>query len=477
MNVRFAKYIAAALLAASAAAPASAVTDKEMDEARAITAKAYLRYANNGSGYLDEVNAKSMSELTPRLKAKEKENLKDFNSVKVPGDYASWDKEKLVEFWSVTFFTSPALSDQGKAAKTIVRKRISNMKIAAPAKPEAPAPAAAETPSAAEPTPAPAADTAAPQAAMPTAAEAAETQQDILQDQKAIEQDAAEADRTPEEQSHTWVYVLVLAILVAVVIWLVVYAANLMKRQPQGDDDTSDDASDEIRAKARKTIEAKNREIEDLHRRLEAEENRSADLGMELEKLKLERSRFEDKIAQLREENTRLAREAQEMESAAATAATATRVRPEAPRRAPEPERRPAPEQPRAEQPAADSPRPARRAPEPEKPAAPVIRVIYLGRANARGIFVRADRRINAGNTIYRLDTNDGLVGTFHVVDEPEVVDVALSDPAIYLGNGCICDDIEDVAGVTRIATESAGTAIFENGYWKVLRKTRIRYE
>lgn len=103
--------------------------------------------------------------------------------------------------------------------------------------------------------------------------------------------------------------------------------------------------------------------------------------------------------------------------------------------------------------------------------------MIYLGRANARGIFVRADRRINAGNTIYRLDTNDGLVGTFHVVDEPEVVDVALSNPAEYLGNGCTGEDLGDTAGVTRIVTESAGTAIFENGYWKILRKTRIRYE
>lgn len=452
MNRRFTKYIAAALLAATAAAPATAVTDKEMDEARAITAKAYLRYANNGSGYLDEIDVKSMSDLTPKLKAKEKENLKAFNSVKVPSDYASWDKEKLVEFWSVTFFTSPALSDQGKVAKSTVRRRISAMKVSAPAKPEAPAPQTPEAEPAAAPHPV-AADTAAAQAAMPTAAGAVEAQQDILQDQKAIEKDAAEADTgTHEEQSHTWVYVLVLAILVAVVIWLVVYAANLMKRQPQGDaDEAGDSDTEEVKSRARRAIDKKNQEIEDLHRRLETEENKSADLGMELEKLKLEHSRLEDRIAQLREENTRLTRELQTPHPAApvAPAAPAAPVAPERP------------------------PTPAA----PEKPAAPIIKVIYLGRANARGIFVRADRRINAGNTIFRLDTNDGLVGTFHVVDEPEVVDVAISDPTLYLGNGCICDDIEDVAGVTRIATESAGTAIFENGYWKVLRKTRIRYE
>ena len=220
-----------------------------------------------------------------------------------------------------------------------------------------------------------------------------------------------------------------LAILVAVVIWLVVYAANLMKRQPQGDaDEAGDSDTEEVKSRARRAIDKKNQEIEDLHRRLETEENKSADLGMELEKLKLEHSRLEDRIAQLREENTRLTRELQTPHPAApvAPAAPAAPVAPERP------------------------PKPAA----PEKPAAPIIKVIYLGRANARGIFVRADRRINAGNTIFRLDTNNG--------------------PS---GQGCNCDDIEDVAGVTRIATESAGTAIFENGYWKVLRKTRIRYE
>lgn len=472
MNNRFVKYITSACIAALAAAPVMAVTDKEMDEARAITAKEYLRWANNGSGYLDEFSVRSMAELTPKLKAKEKENLKAFNSVKVPSDYASWDKARLVEFWSVTFFNSPALSTEGKGAKSRVRKKISAMKVAPPAKtatqqPETSASVTAQ-PGSADPA-AELTDTAAAQPSLQSAAPVQETQQDILQDQKNIEKDAAEAAQTtPEEQSHTWVYVLVLAVLVAVVIWLVVYAANLMKRQPQDDNsDISDDSdASDVRAQARKALAQKNQEIDDLHRRLESEENKSADLGMELEKLKLERSRFEDKIAQLREENSRMAQQLRDMEASAAAIRTGnSRQRVE-------------PEQPRREE-AREPQQPVRRQsePEPEKPATPVIKVIYLGRANARGIFVRADRRINAGNTIYRLDTNDGLVGTFHVVDEPEVVDVALSDPVVYLGNGCICDDIEDVAGVTRIATESAGTAIFENGYWKVLRKTRIRYE
>ena len=44
------KYFLTAILGLLLAIPASAVTEKEMEEARAITAQAYLRYANDGSG-------------------------------------------------------------------------------------------------------------------------------------------------------------------------------------------------------------------------------------------------------------------------------------------------------------------------------------------------------------------------------------------------------------------------------------------
>ena len=102
--------------------------------------------------------------------------------------------------------------------------------------------------------------------------------------------------------------------------------------------------------------------------------------------------------------------------------------------------------------------------------------MLYLGRVNSRGIFVRADRRVSPGNTVYRLDTNDGLVGTFRVVDVPEVVDTALANPEQYLRGGCNAEDFTEAAGAENIITENAGTAIFENGYWKVLRKSDIRF-
>ena len=103
------KIVLTSLCCLALSIPALAVTDKEMDEARALTAKAYLRYVNNGSDYLDNLNPKSMAELTAKLKTKEKENIKAFNAVKTPTDYASWDKDRLVQYWSSDFFKASGL--------------------------------------------------------------------------------------------------------------------------------------------------------------------------------------------------------------------------------------------------------------------------------------------------------------------------------------------------------------------------------
>ncbi len=431
------------VMAMALALPAMAVTDKEMDEARAIAAKAYLRYANDGSGYLDDVKAKSMSELTGKLKDKEKENLKAFNRVKVPADYASWDKAKLVEYWGTTFFTSPELSEKGKAARLRVRKQINAMSVSAPA-PEAADPAPVAAPEA-QPV---AADT----AALPSADGVAAEEEDILADQKAIMKDADESAATPREESHTWVYVLVLAILIGVVIWLVVFAAKLMKKQPEGTPESMAADNEELRDKARKAISRKNEELEAMRVRMEEAERNEAELSRKAEALKAENRQLLEQSESLRLENARLKGEARAAQASQAARAAAQP-------RTPQPQPSPAP------------------APQPHRETAPILKVLYLGRVNSRGIFVRADRRVSPGNTVYRLDTNDGLVGTFRVVDVPEVVDTALANPEQYLRGGCDAEDFTEAAGAENIITENAGTAIFENGYWKVLRKSDIRFE
>lgn len=455
--MRFIKYLLAAAIAALPAVNTFAVTDKEMDEAKAITAKEYLRWVNDGSGYLDDFSVKSMSELNSKLKAKEKENIAAFNAVQVPSDYASWDKAKLIEYWSSTFFNSSGLDAKGKGAKARVRKKLEAMTVSAPSKePVNETPEETKQP---EPETTPPADQSADNQ-LPTAEEAVTEQQDILADQEAIQKDAEDMEEGPvQEQSHTWVYVLVLVILVAVVIWLVVYAANLMKRQPaperrRENDDNEDDEN--LREQTRIAIAKKNEEIKELHERLHSEEEKSATLGLEIERMKLEHSRLLQQLQQLREQNNLLTLQKEKTQERVVQ---------------PEPARHTEPE------PVIKTEHEPVRKAEQATRQQEILNVIYLGRTNRRGIFVRADRRINPGNTIYRLDTNDGLVGTFKVVDTPEVVELALSNPEDYLSGGCMGEDLQDTAGVTRILTVSAGTAIFENGYWKVLRKTSIRYE
>ena len=425
------------IIAVTGAMASFAVTDKEMDEAKAITAKEYLRWVNDGSGYLDEFSVKSMSELNSKLKAKEKENIAAFNAVKVPSDYASWDKAKLIEFWAVTFFNSPGLEAKGKGARNAVKKKLSAMTVS-----DAPVPVQTQPEPLAESTPAAQEEgTDFPEAEIPTAEEVSNEQQDILADQNAIEKDMADAEESRhEEKSNTWVYVMVLSILVAVVIWLVVYAANLMKRQSAAAAGSDDESLASLKEEARLAITKKDAENKELRSRLQKEEEKSAELGMEIERMKLEHSRLMQQIKQLREEKTR-----QQM---------------------PLPGQEPSAEE------TMGSRSDAR-----QQTAAKIINVIYLGRTNRRGIFVRADRRFSPGNSIYKLDTNDGLVGTFHIVDSPDVLKTVFANPVEYLEGGCTGEDLEDTIGVSKIVTVSAGTAIFENGYWKVLRKTQIRYE
>ena len=402
---------------AALAFPSFAVTDKEMDQAKVIAAQLYLRWANDGSGYLDAVKATSMADLESKLKPKEKENLKAFKSVKIPSDYASWDKAKLTEFWGVTFFTSPALDAGGKRAKDRVKAKIAAMTIATEA-------AASTTPA----------------ADVPTADEAIEKTEDILADQNAIAKDAEEK-QYQEESSGTWGYVIALVLLLGAVVWLVVYAANMMKKQPSDDPEAqtkggaANDA--ELRQQFSKAMSKKNDELSQVSANLAASEK--------------ENSRLMEIIEDLKQQNASL-----KAEVAALSQRSAQRPAPQVAESSVQPEvRKP------AEAPAAKS----------------MPNTIYLGRANARGLFVRGDRRLNPGHTIYRLDTRDGLVGTFKVIDLPEVTDIALANPVQYLAGGCTAIDIEDTAGATSIVTENAGTAIFEDGCWKVLRKSRIRYE
>lgn len=444
---------------------ASAVTDREMEEARTIAAQAYLRYANDGSGYLDEFKATSMAELEKKLKPKEKENLKAFKSVRTPGDYASWDKQKLTAYWSDTFFKSPGLSEKGRIARARVRKNIGRMTVAAPQPvketPAKPEPAKEETPAAATPQPAATDAAATPQA---TAAPAATDTTAAMAPAPAPVTETAGAE-TPDdnrESSHTWIYVVVLAVLVGVVIWLVGFASKVMRRNEEEGSrrepaPVADNASHrEMREKFAATLAAKNADLSQLSAKNETLLKENQAIKRDMEALVAETA---DLRTRLTAANARISEMEAAFNAMAASAAPA-----------------PARVEPTRIEPAA----PAAAAPRPE--AAPVSRqrpgrVIYLGRANAKGIFMRADRQLSPGHSIFTLDTSDGYAGSFKVASDPTVWELALLTPAESLEGACTGPDLDRPGEATRIVTDSQGTAIFEDGCWKVIRKARIHFE
>ncbi len=484
-------YIITVLIALWQTLPAMAVTDKEMEQARVIATQTYLRYANDGSDYLDALHPSTMAQLEKSLKAKEKENIKAFKAVPVPTDYASWDKQKLVDYWSNTAFSHSGLSQKGKVGKSRARKKLAAMTVAAPApaatetkpetKPAEQKPAAQPaTPPAAETKPAPAATKPAVKPAdakpatspVPVHEANLDSAQAELDEARALAEAALAADDDAvikKESTNTWIYVVVLCILVAVVVALVVFASNVMKKSaPALATQWNNGAnSDEAKALARK--------LQESNRRLEESERQNVQLRKKVDALTAE-------IAKLRSRSTATPTQQPPIQgipypkqnpapAAATTAVSAQQAQASQP--APAPTSRPA-AAPAPTQNPTTAPAPAQ-----NPTAAPqsALRTIYLGRANSKGIFVRADRTFNPGNSVFRLDTSDGLAGTFKVVSDPSIIEKVTEHPAEMLSVSCVGPDLGNTSGLQSIVTDSAGTAIFEGGCWKVMRKAKIHYE
>lgn len=472
---------------------ASAVTDKEMEQARTIATKAYLRYANDGSGYLDKLNPKTMAELEKNLKPKEKENLKAFKAIPVPSDYASWNKQKLVEYWGVTAFSSKGLVEKGRLGRNRAKKHINAMSVTPPQKESAKndkKPAADKgdvkkndkaKDGAAEKSEHEASASAGTPAAEPAPADSTES---ALTSAQAIDNLNA-LDSEPQikkANNHTWVYILILCVLVAVVVALVVFASNVMKKNeeavadaarrvaqlPESPAESAD--TNALREKFAATLTSKNDEIRSLSKKLEDVNAQNFSLKSKLEAVTAEsaslRSRVNEYLKKIAEMEAKMSA-AEQAHAAAAAAAVAQATAPaQAPEIAEVPQ--PAPTQPAQA---------AQAVAHPQQKAASTLRTIFLGRANAKGIFVRADRTLNLGNSIFRLDTSDGYAGSFRVAADPTVWEMAMLTPRESLAGACVVADLDKTDGMHKIVNDSAGTAIFEGGCWKVIRKAKIHFE
>lgn len=434
--------------------PSFAVSKKDMDHARAIAAQAYLRYANDGSGYLDSFKATGMADLEKRLKPKEKENLKAFKNVPVPQDYSSWDKQKLVDYWSTTAFSYKGLSEKGKIGKARARKNLNAMSVDAPEKKteeqsvNTPQDAAAAQPASGQPlAPAEASQTSVNQ-------ESADT---VVPLTEAVETDPfadpanpdADEETLPKASDNTWIYVVILCLLVGVVVALVVFASNIMKKNQMSRSVGEEDAgrrSSLSHGEGEAAIAEKDEEIKTLSKKLEAMISQNTGLKSKLEALTAEIALLRTRLSEADEKISRQACRPKETVGAVKQSAVGSPVAPQ-----------------------------QKAAPQSSGAGVPV-RTIYLGRANSKGIFVRADRTLNPGHSVFRLDTTDGLAGSFRVASNSTVWQMGLANPLEYLSGACTSAESPS-EGMTKIVNDSAGTAIFEGGCWKVIRKARIHFE
>ncbi|MBD5369778.1 MAG: hypothetical protein HDR80_01345 [Bacteroides sp.] len=464
-----------AALLGSVAFTAEGVTQKEMEQARTITALWYLRYANDGSGYLEEGTVPTtMAQLEKKIKTDtERNNLKTFKNVAVPSDYAGWDKAKLVEYWGTTFFNSPGLVAKGKVARKRVQSKLSAMNVSAPApaaeaKPEAaPAvPAGAEAAPAAPAEPAPAS---APAAAAPAAAEVAPTGANPLPDAQEISSELAAAESAIAEETAltaprehkgsggTWIYIVALVILVGIVVWLVIFASKTMQQSERSgaDEDNVDDEPEVLSAAAvrRKERPSAPASLPAPVRDKTTVNREMAELREECLRLGEENGRLESDLAQARREIEALKGRLRAASAAAASAASASVSAP------------------------ASRPAESALAPAPPASASEGEREIYLGRVNQKGLFVRADRQPVADKTVFVLRTSDGYVGSFKVLQDAEVIGRCLDNPEHFLAGGCTAADILATDDASSIRTLQAGTASFQDGCWHIVRKTKISYE
>ena len=102
---------------------------------------------------------------------------------------------------------------------------------------------------------------------------------------------------------------------------------------------------------------------------------------------------------------------------------------------------------------------------------------LFLTKPDANDYFIRTTEVVEIGNSIFELSTNDGVTGTFKVIDNPEVHQFALMMPTENLVRACTGKGIQISNGKTSIVTDREGTARLENGRWHVAVKAIIHYE
>ncbi|MCM1319914.1 MAG: hypothetical protein NC217_05985 [Muribaculaceae bacterium] len=442
-----------------------AATPDQMEQGRAIAYKYCLRNLNNGSGYLDNINPKTVTELESKLTGVEKENINMLKSIPAPNesDFSDWGKDEFVKYWSVDFPNSANKKKQFAVsyASSQIKSKLGNVAVTVQ-----------ETKPAEEP---------AQEDAQAEEASTDELEQPVDMQEDADINETVEAETqevTPpapvpvKKKSDNTAAIIVLCVLVVIVVILVGYALNIMKKnrnrtmRAQHSRRVSDDEEEEEEEEYPEPAEKAPRPAHTQHsarttisdryvaRRAAEEASRYAPMSTVLNDPEDESPFAAYSNFQPEQEPEPDGRDREIARLKAEIAALKSQVNPSSPNTMSQPARAPRPAATRRQQP----------------------RIIYLTEANSEGVFKGASAKFIDGRSIFKLVTTDGVSGSFSVIENPEVFDIALEMPRDFLIHACAGHNLLNNRGATSIINEASGTAIFEDGRWRVIRKAQIRY-
>lgn len=105
-----------------------------------------------------------------------------------------------------------------------------------------------------------------------------------------------------------------------------------------------------------------------------------------------------------------------------------------------------------------------------------VSRVCYLPAPSSDGCFDNASPTEQIGKSIYRLTTADGVNGTFVMLDSPDAIATAMISVSQFVKPVCKVVGSASVYPRT-IQTVDEGSAVFENGMWRVVNKAVVKFD
>ena len=103
-------------------------------------------------------------------------------------------------------------------------------------------------------------------------------------------------------------------------------------------------------------------------------------------------------------------------------------------------------------------------------------RILFMAKPDENDDFSRSSSSYEPGNSIFELTTMDGKSGSFTVIGKSEAQKLALLMPGDTLTRACSGNNIQSIAGKTKIVTDRAGRAQLQNGKWHIVVKAIIHY-